>query len=580
MGWAVDFFYALCPPYAREKCLDLPNCSLAAFHNTAGMKPISNLFPFLHNGHMGIKARLVIGFGLVLMLLASTAAVALFQIRSLSAQMYNIVEVNNCRSTLARSMFDAVAESYTRLISAALMTEKEDIQDQVSARKAMVKQYELSEATLRANVSKMGGSAELLKQLDIIHDVAVEGLNISDKLSELVLDTSLKETATAVATNRLKTTFEDWLKQVRQLLVLNDAQNAAAVVQAHETEYMARLVLHTTTGGAFLIGVIAAVLISRSIVIPIRTASFVTEGVATGNLTQVIHPSGTTETINLLDSLSRMQTGLRELVHTVRESSQNIASASSEIDTGNQDLALRFENTASKLQQTSASVVVLNDLVQRSSVSSREANTMAIAAANAADRGGAAFSRVVSTMSEIDISARRIGDITSVIDGIAFQTNILALNAAVEAARAGEQGRGFAVVAAEVRSLAQRSANAAKEIKTLIGSSLECVEVGRRLVDATGNEIADIVTSVRRVAAVIEDISGTSEQQREGFSDITQSMESLEDVTQHNAALIEQSAAATASLVDQVQFLSAAVSRFHTGADANRRQEVPMFQIT
>lgn len=521
---------------------------------------------------------MVIGFGLVLMLLASTAGVALLQIRALSAQMYNIVEVNNGRSALARSMFDAVAESYTRLISAALMTEKEDIQDQVAARNAMVKQYDLSEAALRANVSNMGSSAELLKQLGVIHDVAVEGLNVSDKLSELVLDASQKETATAIATNRLKTTFEDWLKQVKQLLVLNDAENAAAVRQAHETESMARVVLHATTGGAFLIGVIAAILISRSIVIPIRTASFVTEGVATGNLTQVIHPSGTTETINLLDSLSRMQTGLRELVHTVRESSQNIASASSEIDTGNQDLALRFENTASKLQQTSASAVVLNDLVQRSSVSSREANTMAIAAANAADRGGAAFSRVVSTMSEIDISARRIGDITSVIDGIAFQTNILALNAAVEAARAGEQGRGFAVVAAEVRNLAQRSADAAKEIKTLIGSSLECVEVGRRLVDATGNEIADIVTSVRRVAAVIEDISGTSEQQREGFSDIAQSMESLEDVTQHNAALIEQSAAATASLVDQVQFLSAAVSRFHT--DANRRQDVPMFQIT
>jgi methyl-accepting chemotaxis protein len=249
-------------------------------------------------------------------------------------------------------------------------------------------------------------------------------------------------------------------------------------------------------------------------------------------------------------------------VHTVREASQSISSASSEIDVGNQDLARRFESTASQLQQTGVRVATLNRLVSQSSNSARNANTMATTAANAAGRGGEAFKRVVNTMAEIDKSARRIGDITSVIDGIAFQTNILALNAAVEAARAGEQGRGFAVVASEVRSLAQRSADAAKEIRTLIGTSLACVDGGMRQVGETDIAIADIVSSVRSVAQVIEGISSDSLHQSEGIADIALSMRELEDVTQHNAALIEESAAATASLVEQVRFLTGAVSQF------------------
>ncbi|NVO06849.1 MAG: HAMP domain-containing protein, partial [Rhodoferax sp.] len=407
---------------------------------------------------MGIKPRLAIGFGLVLVLLGGTAAVALFQIRTLSQQLYNIVEVNNGRSARASSMFDAVTESYTRLLSAALMQEPEDIKDQLTARKAMLGQYNKAEATLRADVSQSASSAELLKQLDVIHDVAVEGSNISDRLADMVNDPAQREASSATATNRLKITFEDWLKQIEKLRELNDAENVAAVTQAHDTERLAKLILHVATGTAFVIGLISALLISRSIALPMRTASLVTEAVATGDLTQTIEASGTDETVKLLHSLNRMQGGLRDLVHTVRESSQYISSASTEIDAGNQDLARRFESTASQLQQTGARVTTLNSLVVQSAESARNANTMAMAAANAAGRGGEAFKRVVNTMAEIDKSARRIGDITSVIDGIAFQTNILALNAAVEAARAGEQGRGFAVVASEVRSLAGRSA--------------------------------------------------------------------------------------------------------------------------
>lgn len=530
------------------------------------MKLITNFVASLRHVRMGIKARLAIGFGLVLVLLGGTTTVALLQMRSLSHQMYNIVEVNNERSAQAKLMFDAVTEGYNRLIMAALMEDAEDIKDQITARTKMVAQYAKAEVALRTDVSGVPNGAALLKQLDVISEVAVEGFNINDSLAQMVTDPAQHNTASAIATNRLKFTTEDWLKQIRQLITLNDADNAEAVVRAHETERMARALLLAATLGALLIGVAAAVLISRSIAKPIQIASRIAEAVATGNLTQVIHPSGTDETKKLLIALDSMQGGLRELVETVRDSSENISTASTEIAAGNQDLAHRFENTASQLQRAGLSIQSLNGLVQQSSQLARDASAMATGAANAASEGGQAFLRVVTTMSEIDQSARRIGDITGVIDGIAFQTNILALNAAVEAARAGEDGRGFAVVAGEVRNLAQRSAGAAKEIKELIGSSLERVQAGMRLVHDTGSTINDIVVSVRRVAGVIEGFRGDSEQQSACFNEITEAMGQLEEVTQHNAALVEQSAAATASLVDQVRHLADAVQVFNTGA--------------
>ena len=532
------------------------------------MKLFSNRVVSLRLVRLGIKARLAIGFGLVLALLGGTTTVALLQVRSLSEQMYNIVEVNNQRSTQAKLMFDAVMEGYNRLIMASLMEDAEDIKDQITERAKMVVLYAKAEAVLRADVSNAPSGTALLKQLDVINAVAVEGLNINDALAQMVTDRTQHETTAAIATNRLKFTTEDWLKQIRQLITISDADNAEAVMRAHATEHTARVILLAATLGALLTGVTAALLISRSIAQPIQIASRVAEAVATGNLTQVIHPCGSDETNKLLMALNSMQGGLRELVQTVRDSSVNISTASTEIAAGNQDLAHRFESTASQLQRTGSSVLSLNGLVQQSSQLAREASAMATNAANAASEGGQAFSRVVTTMSEIDQSARRIGDITGVIDGIAFQTNILALNAAVEAARAGDEGRGFAVVAGEVRNLAQRSAGAAKEIKELIGTSLDCVQAGMRLVHETGSTMTDIVASVRRVAEVIEGFRGDSEQQSACFADITEAMSQLEEVTQHNAALVEQSAAATASLVDQVQHLASAVQVFNTGSDS------------
>ncbi|HEY9023693.1 MAG TPA: methyl-accepting chemotaxis protein [Burkholderiaceae bacterium] len=265
---------------------------------------------------------------------------------------------------------------------------------------------------------------------------------------------------------------------------------------------------------------------------------------------------------SLIEGLGRMVHAMRTTVAQVHRSSDSISTASAEIATGNQDLSARTEETASQLQQAASSMVQLTGTVNQSAESARQANQLAASAAEVAQRGGHVISQVVTTMEQINGSSKKIADIIGVIDGIAFQTNILALNAAVEAARAGEQGRGFAVVASEVRSLAQRSAGAAKEIKSLIGSSVERVDEGSRLVGNAGSTMQEIVASVQRVSDIINEITAASSEQSDGIGQITKAVAQLDQMTQQNAALVEQSAAAAESLKDQAASLSHAVSTF------------------
>ena len=265
---------------------------------------------------------------------------------------------------------------------------------------------------------------------------------------------------------------------------------------------------------------------------------------------------------SLVDGLGRMVQAMRSTVAQVHSSSDSISTASAEIATGNHDLSVRTEETASQLQQAASSMMQLTGTVNQSSDSARQANQLAASAAEVAQRGGQVIAEVVSTMDQINDSSKKIADIIGVIDGIAFQTNILALNAAVEAARAGEQGRGFAVVASEVRSLAQRSAGAAKEIKGLIGSSVDRVEAGSRLVGNAGSTMREIVASVQRVSDIINEITAASSEQSDGIVQINKAVSQLDQMTQQNAALVEQSAAAAESLKEQAASLSHAVSTF------------------
>ena len=309
----------------------------------------------------------------------------------------------------------------------------------------------------------------------------------------------------------------------------------------------------------------------RSITRSLAQARDLAERIAGGDLSRDTQALNHDEVGQLVAAMGRMQQSLRGLVRQVQDAAGNISTASSEIATGNHDLSQRTEQTAANLEEAASSMEMLTSTVQQSAQASRQASDFASSAAEVAARGGAVVSQVVSTMDQITTSSRKIADITGVIDSIAFQTNILALNAAVEAARAGEQGRGFAVVASEVRSLAQRSAGAAKEIKELIGSSVERVEDGSRLVSQAGQTMTEIVGSVRRVSGIIHEITASAAEQSDNIGHISQSVTQLDQMTQQNAALVEQSTAASESLREQALQLTRAVSQFklHDGAAAS-----------
>ncbi|MBC7955216.1 MAG: HAMP domain-containing protein [Cytophagales bacterium] len=300
----------------------------------------------------------------------------------------------------------------------------------------------------------------------------------------------------------------------------------------------------------------------QRIVRGISQAVKVAETVASGNLSSRIEVTSTDETGQLMAALNRMNECLVTLVGQVRNSADSIATGSAEIATGNADLSQRTEEQASNLQQTAASMEEITATVKQSADTARQATQLAGSASAAASQGGVVVGQVISTMEDISASSRKISDIISVIDGIAFQTNILALNAAVEAARAGEQGRGFAVVAGEVRTLAQRSAQAAKEIKSLIGESVEKVENGSRQVVDAGKSMDQIVTHVKRVTDLIGEISSAAVEQSQGIGQIGDAVQQLDQVTQQNAALVEESAAAAESLKHQAAALAQTVAVF------------------
>ena len=303
-----------------------------------------------------------------------------------------------------------------------------------------------------------------------------------------------------------------------------------------------------------------------SITRPLRRAEDITQAIAHGDLTHDIEPRGHDEITHLMVSMKQMQDGLREMVASVRESSESMLTASTQIAAGNQDLSSRTEQTASNLQSTSSAMDELSKTVENSADSAHVANELSSAASQRAVAGGEVVESVVTQMADISQASRQIGDIIGVIDGIAFQTNILALNAAVEAARAGEQGRGFAVVAGEGRTLAQRSAEAAREIKGLIGASVTQVESGAKLVQDAGATMQEIVNDVVRVSSVISEISTAAAEQSSSIGQINQAVSHLDQMTQQNAALVEESTAAAASLTEQAQRLADAVNAFQTDA--------------
>jgi methyl-accepting chemotaxis protein len=355
---------------------------------------------------------------------------------------------------------------------------------------------------------------------------------------------------------------------LQELVVMQRSSIDATAKAIDATATRSTTIIGVLTTGAVLLGAILSWLLTTGITRPIRAAVELAETVAGGDLTRTIDTDTKDETGALLRALRHMNDSLLAIVTQVRTGTDTIATASSEISAGNLDLSSRTEQQAGSLEETAAAVEELTGTVRQNADNARQANQLAITASEVATHGGAVVSEVVTTMGAINEASRKIADIIGVIDGIAFQTNILALNAAVEAARAGEQGRGFAVVASEVRNLAQRSAAAAREIKELITASVAKVDTGARLVDQAGATMEQVVDSIRKVTDIMAEITSASAEQRAGIEQVNQAIADMDSSTQHNAALVEESAAAAGSLQDQASKLAQVVGLFNVTAQA------------
>ena len=423
-----------------------------------------------------------------------------------------------------------------------------------------------------------GGDAALAalvaKQKKLLDDVT----GIIDPIAQQLTDAKMDATA-ALAYAAQADAPLDALQSNLSAILKSQKEGLAAIRSAIGVSSMI-----ASTARLALVGITLAIFLPlmwvtlRSICGPLDQAVAVATRIASGNLSGRVELEGQDEPARLMKALADMQQSLRNLVGQVRESSESIEVASAEVASGNTDLSQRTELAASHLQRTASSMDGLTITVRQSADSAHTANQLASSAAEVAARGGSVVAQVVSTMNDINTSSKKIADIIGVIDGIAFQTNILALNAAVEAARAGEQGRGFAVVAGEVRNLAQRSAEAAKEIKALIGASVDRVESGSRLVHDAGTTMTEIVASVQRVTDIIGEISAASSEQSQGIGEVKVAIGEVDQMTQQNAALVEESAAAAESLKEQAIKLAAVVSTFKLAeADAPARGLAPGF---
>ncbi|MYM72918.1 HAMP domain-containing protein [Duganella sp. FT134W] len=511
--------------------------------------------------NLKIGTRLGFGFSLILSLLVAMTSIGILRLSSasdktdeminvkirderLTAEWGKIIEVNAARTTGAFMVRDPADQKKLEALMAESSGRATQIQDQIGST--------IDDDRLKPLYKQV---LDTRKAYTDFRKAVFAAKNAGDL-----------EKATKIYEGEMTQSRIQYLGALKNFVDKQAAlldESAAEIQQQYRS---GRALLIMLGLAAIVMGVVAAWWITRTITQPINAALKVAETVSSGDLTSDIQVNSSDETGQLMHALKTMNTNLVNIVGQVRNGTDLIATASTEIAAGNQDLSSRTEEQASSLEETASSMEELTSTVRFNAENARQANELAINASEIASRGGSVVGEVVSTMGSINDSSRKIVDIISVIDGIAFQTNILALNAAVEAARAGEQGRGFAVVASEVRNLAQRSASAAKDIKSLIDDSVQKVQIGSELVDKAGQTMEEIVQSISRVTQIMTQISNASEEQSIGIAQVNDAITQMDQVTQQNAALVEEAAAAAESMQEQSAKLADVVSVFKLDA--------------
>jgi methyl-accepting chemotaxis protein len=516
-----------------------------------------------HFKSLSISARLGLGFGCLLMLLIAVATVGQMSLNKVHDQMRQITGAGAAKSKLVNGMLESVGLLGIQSRSSAMLNEIDPklAQAQIQAVRKTLQEYAQQEAQLAQLITPLNATAaetQLLEQVQGASKKArpeIEGAMQSADDGDTVA-ASLNLMTRAAPAEAL------WRQHLAELIALQNRLNDETTASAEITQLRARWTGGVLVALALGLGLLIAWRITASITQPIGRAMVVAERIARGDLTSQVEVRIHDETGRLLQAIAAMQERLRTLVGEIGQAADSILVASSEVASGNQDLSQRTEQTSHNLQAASHALADLTGTVAQSAESAQQANGLASKASTAAAQGGEVVSQVVRTMDAISASSRKISDITSVIDSIAFQTNILALNAAVEAARAGEQGRGFAVVASEVRGLAGRAANAAHEIKALISDSSQQVQEGSALVNHAGASISQLVQSVRQVSDIMAEITVATQEQSQRITQVSHSVGSLEEMTQQNAALVEEGAAAAESLKDQAGRLTQMVRTF------------------
>ncbi|MEX5746828.1 methyl-accepting chemotaxis protein [Massilia sp. X63] len=512
-----------------------------------------------HN--LAIGVRLAVGFALTLLLAVLIAGTSMWCLEQVATATQKTLATPLAKERLIADWYAQIFGAVRRTAAIVKSSDpsltayfKEDAAMTAKAAVDLVKQIEpLIEGDKETALFKR--ITEQRKLYGAARDNAVKAKSEGNQeLADKILDESFTPTANA------------YQESIRELVAMQRTNIAATAADIDATAHRGQLSVAGLTAAAVLLGALLSWMLTRGITRPIRAAVQAAETVAAGDLSSRIAADTRDETGALLRALGNMNDSLVKIVTEVRNGTDTIATGSAEISAGNLDLSARTEQQAGALEETAASMEELTTTVRQNADNARQANQLAITASNVARDAGSVVDQVVTTMGSINDSSRKIVDIIGVIDGIAFQTNILALNAAVEAARAGEQGRGFAVVASEVRTLAQRSAAAAKEIKTLIGDSVEKVEAGTRLVDQTGETMEQVVSSIQRVTDIMAEIASASQEQTGGIEQVNQAIGQMDQVTQQNAALVEESAAAAASMQEQAARLAQVVGVFKLAA--------------